>query len=944
MATNFKIRAVLDPAGVVGGARAAQASLVGLQRQANVLGATFARVFGVVGLAIGIKTSIDLIADFQQSIATATAIATRDLKMIEGNMASLSEEARRLGRTTRFTAKEAADGMLFLARAGFEVNEVLAITADTLKLAQAGNLDVGRAADIVTNVMAGFSAAVSQSSRFVDVLALSANSSNTNIQQLGDALKFAGPVASATGVQVEEAAAAVGALSNAGLQGTLAGTGLRRVISELEAPSTKAQKFLKRLGLTMKDVSVTENGLTGAIKRLTEAGFDVGDSFEFFNDRGGVAFQVLKSAVEQGFLQDLTSRLLKAGGTAEKLAKVMDETLKGALFALGAAFEAIILAAGELKTAGGLEDWIRGTTQLMRNLAMNIELVTKLVQILASVIIVLLVRKALLFLNGALVRLFAVIAANPVGALGIAFVALTAAVIAFSDQLSISSNGMVKLQDFGTSLVNQLEIAFSNLALTVSHGFTEMSDSADTGTSQIALFFIALLQTVAQVFDGIFGIVTIVPLAFRSAFDNAALSLTEFFKITVNSWLDYVTSFVNESIKLLNKLPKVDIPELGEVFRFEVDEGKVDTFFDELAFAMEAGAEALPEFLGGKGGPLEQAILKAFDEAPSIAAARKELEKLKEEIKKFKPPDIVKGDPNRTRFNVMLDSLREESKLLRLTSVERDRVNKLKEQETELQFELNEVQKQQLDHYNNLIMSLGRQNQLLSTLTTGQLADLAQQEADLGQLWRDNRISLGEYSLALEDLRYQSLQFAQDIDSGEMRALIRVKQEIRDIASLTENTLVNAFQSVEDAIVSFVSTGEVNIHQLAQTIFAETTRILLRLMLVRALGGLMPGAAAPIPLGFSPLGRFQHGGSFTVGGSGGSDSQLVAFRASPGERVDVSRPGQGPGDQPPPEVTIKNVTVFDAGMMVDAMSSGAGERAVLNVIQRNPSEVKKVLR
>jgi len=89
------------------------------------------------------------------------------------------------------------------------------------------------------------------------------------------------------------------------------------------------------------------------------------------------------------------------------------------------------------------------------------------------------------------------------------------------------------------------------------------------------------------------------------------------------------------------------------------------------------------------------------------------------------------------------------------------------------------------------------------------------------------------------------------------------------------------------------------------------------------------------PLGFLP--GFQHGGSFSVGGSGGPDSQAVAFRATPGERVDISPPGGAPA------AGIKIVNVMDPNEIPEAMAGAEGEQVIINVISRNRTTVRQAL-
>ena len=173
----------------------------------------------------------------------------------------LSDQAREMGRTTVHSATEAARGQAFLAQAGFDANEVLSALPGTLNLATAGELELSRAADIASNVLTGFSLKVSAADRVVDVLALTAQSTNTNVEQMGDAMTYAAAVAAAAEADFEETAAAIGLLANAGFQGEMGGTALRGAMSKLLNPTKAAQKILDKLGVS----AVTS---TGALRPL----------------------------------------------------------------------------------------------------------------------------------------------------------------------------------------------------------------------------------------------------------------------------------------------------------------------------------------------------------------------------------------------------------------------------------------------------------------------------------------------------------------------------------------------------------------------------------------------------------------------------------------------------------------------------------------------------
>lgn len=325
-----------------------------------------------LGAAAGIAltSATRLIANFEQSMSTVRAVTGATAEQFE----ALTARARELGATTRFTASQAADGMIELARAGFSVDEVLGSVEGTLKLAQAGALDLGRAAEITASTLRGMQLDVDQTSRVVDVLAAAANSSNTNVSGLGNALKFVTPIAAGLNVSLEETTGAIQALSDAGLKGELAGTGLRKVMISLEKQSNQGIEILAKYGLTLEDVSVSSNGLVPALEKLAAAGITTGEAMTLFGLRGGPAFEVLRSSVPK--VEAATKALERAGGTADQIAEVMDDNLNGAILRAVSALQELVLSLGETGPADQLEASLKGLADLLRVAAANADIVS----------------------------------------------------------------------------------------------------------------------------------------------------------------------------------------------------------------------------------------------------------------------------------------------------------------------------------------------------------------------------------------------------------------------------------------------------------------------------------------------------------------------------------------------------------------------------------------
>jgi TP901 family phage tail tape measure protein len=285
----------------------------------------------------------------------------------------LTELTRELGSTTRYTAVEAAQGLEFLALAGFTIDEAIGALPSVLQLAQASALDLGRAADIVTNIMAGYGIEVEGLVDANDVLTATFTNSNTSLDQLGAAFKFVGPVAKAMGLELDETASILGILANAGYQAEMGGTALRNILIALVEPSSNMSKMFEKLG-----VDTTEFGIDvgSAQSALASLGVTVKDSegnirpfadimddlkvgleaipdpadraailIEIFGKRGGPQMAAL---LEQGSgaVRGLEDKIQSLGGVTAEIAEEMESGMGGALRVVKSAMNDMVLAIG----------------------------------------------------------------------------------------------------------------------------------------------------------------------------------------------------------------------------------------------------------------------------------------------------------------------------------------------------------------------------------------------------------------------------------------------------------------------------------------------------------------------------------------------------------------------------------------------------------------------
>jgi TP901 family phage tail tape measure protein len=228
------------------------------------------------------KDAINVFATFDDKMAGVAAITTATGDSLD----ALREKAKYLGATTRFTASEAADAMSFLGMAGFKTEAILSGTQSTLDLASAGQLGLAESADIASNVLSGMQLKVEDLGHVTDVMARTATSANTNIQQMGVAMSYAAPNAALFGATLEETSALIGVMSNAGVQADKAGTATRGAFLKLASPVKEGKIALAEMGMTLVDSS-------GNMRNVIEI-------FNELNDKLKISPDTLKSIQDAG--------------------------------------------------------------------------------------------------------------------------------------------------------------------------------------------------------------------------------------------------------------------------------------------------------------------------------------------------------------------------------------------------------------------------------------------------------------------------------------------------------------------------------------------------------------------------------------------------------------------------------------------------------------------
>jgi TP901 family phage tail tape measure protein len=325
-------------------------------------GAMAVAAAGAVAAIASIGSAISVIRQFETSMSQVAAVtgATR------GEMEALRDVAKELGSTTEFSAAQAADGLKFLGMAGFDASESIAAIPAVLDLATASSMGLAQAADIASNVLSGFGLEAGQAGQVADVLAAASSRANTDVSQLGRAMSTVAPISAALGIDLADTAAAIGVMSDAGIQGERAGTALRAVFASLAGPTSQAQEALAKYGLTAAQVNPETHSLTEIFGVLQERGLSTADAMAIFGREAASGALVLAEA--SGRVGEFGDELREAEGAASDMAGVMRDNLGGSANEALSALQGLAIAIGEAGLTAVLRAGLTAVTALARGL------------------------------------------------------------------------------------------------------------------------------------------------------------------------------------------------------------------------------------------------------------------------------------------------------------------------------------------------------------------------------------------------------------------------------------------------------------------------------------------------------------------------------------------------------------------------------------------------
>ncbi|HBX9980782.1 phage tail tape measure protein [Klebsiella variicola] len=285
--------------------------------------------------------------DFAQKNAELQAVL--GVAKDSAEMTALRKQARLLGDNTAASSDDAAGAQIIIAKAGGDAAAIQAATPVTLNMALANRRTMEENAGLLMGMKSAFQLTNDQVSHIGDVLSMTMNKTAADFDGLSDALTYTAPVAKNAGVSIEEAAAMVGALHDAKITGSMAGTGSRAILSRLQAPTGQAYTAIKELGIKTADSKGNTRPVFTILKEM-QASFEknklgTGQRAEYmktiFGEEASSAAAVLMNAAQSGKLDQLTAAFKASDGKTEELVKVMQDNLGGDFKEFQSAYEAV---------------------------------------------------------------------------------------------------------------------------------------------------------------------------------------------------------------------------------------------------------------------------------------------------------------------------------------------------------------------------------------------------------------------------------------------------------------------------------------------------------------------------------------------------------------------------------------------------------------------------
>lgn len=307
---------------------------------------------------------VEIGSQFESSMSQVAA--TMGISTASAEFEQLSAAAREAGETTKFTASQAGEALNYLALAGYNAEKACAALPTVLNLAAAGGMELGRASDMVTDSMSALGLSMGELESFSDKLARTAQRSNTDVSQLGEAILTLGATGRQVSGGVTEINTVLGVLADNGIKGAEGGTALRNILTSLSAPTKKAREELDALGVSAYDDAGKLRALPDIFADLKAALEQLSDSEKnaalktIFNKYDLAAANNLLGTSAERF-EELAREIENSNGAAQEMSDTMNDNLAGDITICQSALEGLAITA-EQKFNGAMREAVQAVT------------------------------------------------------------------------------------------------------------------------------------------------------------------------------------------------------------------------------------------------------------------------------------------------------------------------------------------------------------------------------------------------------------------------------------------------------------------------------------------------------------------------------------------------------------------------------------------------------
>lgn len=347
----------------------------------DLVTAPFKKVLGLIsspvtqaaafaGISIGVADTLNTFKDFEAAMSQVQAVSGASGKDLE----KLTEKAKEMGASTKFTAAESAEAMNYMAMAGWKTKDMLGGIEGIMDLAAASGESLGTTSDIVTDALTAFGMKASDAGHFSDVLAAASSNANTNVNMMGETFKYAGSMAGSMGYSIEDVALATGLMANSGIKASMAGTALNTIMTRLATDAGASSKKLGALGTLTKKLGVEFYDSKGNARDLSKVMKEMRTATRGMNDeeKSNIAKTIAGTEAQKGLLailnasekdyKKLSKAINNSDGAAKGMADTMQDNLSGSITKLQSAVDGVKISLGEklAPRVRGIVDWLTG--------------------------------------------------------------------------------------------------------------------------------------------------------------------------------------------------------------------------------------------------------------------------------------------------------------------------------------------------------------------------------------------------------------------------------------------------------------------------------------------------------------------------------------------------------------------------------------------------------